>query len=522
MIFCHSATLFCHSAALVCHSAAKRRNLLLLVCHSAAKRRNLLLALALLLLTPFAHAHVGSKDVFETVHAGPYTLYVTVRPPNVIPGVATVEVRSSGASVTSLKVAPLLLTGEASKHPPTADVMQPSTADPAFYTASVWMMAGGTWQVRFDIDGAAGPMQASVPVVAVPLSVLGMGKGMGTVLAFLGIFLVISLAGIIAASVSEARLQPGVEPTPSLRRRGRIAIVASLAFMAFVVVAAGHWWDAEAAEYAGNIYQPTPLVATLNGNQLDLKTGAPHLNSFQRRFGADPIQYMPDHGKIMHLYAIRSPGMDAAFHLHPTQVDRGEFRLTLPAMPPGRYQLYGDVVRTTGFPETLLATVDIPASMQGAPLASDDASATAAPIGPTELSPTFKLPDGYTMVWDRPATLTASTAYSFTFHLLDPSGKPATDMQPYLGMAGHAAFIKTDGTVFAHTHPEGSASMADVMLANASLDNAPAGAPSMTMSPVTPDVSFPYGFPTPGRYRIFIQMKHGSTVETGVFDAEVK
>jgi hypothetical protein len=35
------------------------------------------------------------------------------------------------------------------------------------------------------------------------------------------------------------------------------------------------------------------------------------------------------------------------------------------------------------------------------------------------------------------------------------------------------------------------------------------------------EVSFPYGFPTPGRYRIFIQMKHGETVETGAFDAVV-
>ena len=55
---------------------------------------------------------MGSKDVFQTVNAGPYTLYVTVRPPNVIPGVAAVEVRSSGATVTGLKVTPLPLTGE--------------------------------------------------------------------------------------------------------------------------------------------------------------------------------------------------------------------------------------------------------------------------------------------------------------------------------------------------------------------------------------------------------------------------
>ena len=40
-----------------------------------------------------AHAHVGSKDVFEQVEAGPYKLYITIRMPTVIPGVATVEVR---------------------------------------------------------------------------------------------------------------------------------------------------------------------------------------------------------------------------------------------------------------------------------------------------------------------------------------------------------------------------------------------------------------------------------------------
>jgi len=485
-------------------------------------RAKLNLLFLLLLLVPAAHAHVGSKDVFETVHAGPYTLYVTVRPPNVIPGVATVEVRSSGATITSLSVTPLHVTGEASKHAPASDPMKVSSADPAFYTGAVWMMDGGAWQVRFDIDGAAGHQTGSVPVVAVPISVLKMDKGMGTVLALLGLFLVLSLAGIVAASVSDARLQPGVAPPPSLRRRRQIATVATLAFMTLAVILGGHWWNVEAADYSDHIYRPVPLRVTLTGNQLDLKTGEPRK---ERRPVPRPEQkdsYLLDHGKVMHLYAIREPLMDAAFHLHPSQQGDGDFRDTLPAMPPGHYQLYGDVVHANGFPETLLATVDIPAGMPGTALDPDDAEALPAPLSAGELGPSYKLPDGYTMVWDRPASLTASTASSFTFHLLDPAGKPATDMQPYLGMAGHAAFVKTDGTVFAHTHPEGSAAMADVMLANASMDGMSGMEGMNPPGPVTPDVSFPYGFPTPGRYRIFIQMKHGGTVETGVFDADVK
>ena len=476
-----------------------------------------------------AHAHVGSKDVFETVHAGPYTLYVTVRPPNVIPGVATVEVRSTGAAITGLKVTPLPVTGEASKHPPAADVMQASMVDPSFYSGAVWMMAGGTWQVRFDIEGAAGHQQASVPVVAVPLSVLKMDKGMGTMLALLGLFLVVSMAGIVAASVSEARVMPGAEATPRMRQWGRLVTIAALVLMVAAVAGGLHWWNVEAAGYARHVYAPVPLHATLSGNQLDLVLGEPKRDPRAGPPDAPPPpnsdQFLLDHGKIMHLYAIREPEMDVAFHLHPTLVGRGDFRDTLPAMPAGHYQLYGNVVHASGFPETLLTTLDVPDGMQGGALDADDAKAVAAPISSGELAPSFKLPDGYRMVWDKPDTVTAGTAYSFTFHLVDANGKPASDMQNYLGMAGHAAFVKTDGAVFAHTHPEGSAAMADVMLAEESMGSTSA-MPGMDMSapmgPISPDVSFPYGFPTAGRYRIFIQMKHGSVVETGVFDADVK
>jgi hypothetical protein len=35
-------------------------------------------------------------------------------------------------------------------------------------------------------------------------------------------------------------------------------------------------------------------------------------------------------------------------------------------------------------------------------------------------------------------------------------------------------------------------------------------------------VSFPYGFPRPGAYRIFVQVKRGGQIETGIFDAKVE
>ena len=128
--------------------------------------------------------------------------------------------------------------------------------------------------------------------------------------------------------------------------------------------------------------------------------------------------------------------------------------------------MYGDVVHASGFPETLVSKIVVPANMPEVPPGPDDAAAYPPPLSAGQLGNSYKLPDGYVMVWDRPPTLTANTGYTFRFHLLDASGKPAADMQPYMGMAGHAAFVKTDGTVFAHTHPEGSAAMAALMLAN--------------------------------------------------------
>jgi hypothetical protein len=90
----------------------------------------------------------------------------------------------------------------------------------------------------------------------------------------------------------------------------------------------------------------------------------------------------------------------------------------------------------------------------------------------------------------------------------------------YMGMLGHAAFVKTDGTVFAHIHPTGSVSMAAFMMAQGA--NMPGMNMDTTESSLPDTVGFPYGFPSPGHYRVIVQMKHGETIETGIFDANAR
>jgi hypothetical protein len=103
----------------------------------------------------------------------------------------------------------------------------------------------------------------------------------------------------------------------------------------------------------------------------------------------------------------------------------------------------------------------------------------------------------------------------FSFAITGPDGKPVSDLEPYMGMGGHAEFVKRDGSVFAHVHPSGSASMASVAVAS------PAAMVAMHQTEIGQNVSFPYGVPSPGAYRIFVQLKRAGKVETGTFDLEV-
>ena len=52
--------------------------------------------------------------------------------------------------------------------------------------------------------------------------------------------------------------------------------------------------------------------------------------------------------------------MDRFYHLHPEQANDGSFTLKLPTMPPGKYKIFADIVRGTGFPETMVSEIDLP------------------------------------------------------------------------------------------------------------------------------------------------------------------
>jgi hypothetical protein len=512
-----------------------------------SERLFLFTIIAILAGTRLASAHVGSPDIYADGKAGPYRLFVTVRPPLVIPGVAEIEVRAEDTeadapTISDIQIAPIPLTGPASLHPPVADPMKQSAQDKHFFTGTLWIMASGSWQVRFTVQGSQGAGVLSVPVPATSSSTRGMQTGLGVLLGSLGLLLVAGVIGIVGAAARDAQLPPGAVASRHASKRARIAMGGALVFMIAAVWFGKVWWKGEADNYARYVYKPLTMQALLEqspnaGPALKLKIEDP---GWLKSRKID--DFVLDHDHLMHLYFIRKPGMDVVYHLHPEQIAPGEFQLALPSIPAGTYSLYADVVHATGFPETLVTQLTLP-EIAGRPLTGDDAKGLAQALNPARVdgdscpaSPIaesrFLLPDGYTMVWDNPETLSVKTPQIFGFSLLDVKGKPASDTALYMGMLGHAAFVKDDGTVFAHVHPSGTVSMAALMMAEAqnrtgaSKSDEMASMPGMAMpaasnapTELPNTVGFPYGFPAVGAYRIFVQMKHGNTIETAAFDA---
>ena len=316
-------------------------------------------------------------------------------------------------------------------------------------------------------------------------------------------------------------------PSVSDRKRARGAMMFSGAIVGGILLLGAAWWAYEARKNAREVlYQPPPLNVSVEANsRLLLSWNYSRLRDFLNYGGTDHL--MPDHGHLMHLAVLRMPRMDAFYHLHPTQTGEHEFSLDLPSVPDGDYELFADIVHGSGFAETLTAKVTLQ-GVHGTALTGDNAGGPTVPIsGATSERTVSRFPDGSSLVWEHEdKALRANKLEVFRFEARGQDGKPLTDLENYMGMAAHAFIVRDDGTVFAHVHPSGSASMAAMEMAEKTLnpsspDQGSMGMTMMPSAPVGPEISFPYGFPAAGKYRLFVQIKRNGVVETGVFDTVV-
>ena len=178
------------------------------------------------------------------------------------------------------------------------------------------------------------------------------------------------------------------------------------------------------------------------------------------------------HDKRMHLIVVRRD-LTGFQHLHPTQADDGSWSVPLRLDDAGTYRVFADF--STGGERTTLGA-DLAVAGDFAPQALPPVAGSDR-TGPYEV----RLHDD---------------GDGLDFEVLR-DGAPVEDLEPYLGARGHLVALREGDLAFLHVHP----------------DEAGEAKPG--------HIGFEIEYPSPGRYRLYLQFKHQGVVQTVAFTREV-
>jgi hypothetical protein len=473
-------------------------------------------------------AHVGSPDVFRSGRAGPYAVDVVVRPPQVVPGIAEILVHVPDPRVSRVTVRPVYWRA-GTRGAPSGDEARPVRGAAGSYGGRLWLMAGGSYSVHVTVEGSAGKGTMIVPVAAVATGQLQLSSGLRWLLIALGTLLVAGAITAVHAAVGESQVPPGETIPPERRRRARIGAAIATPIMAMLIFGGARWWSAEASAYRRTLYKPMRTEAVVRD-----VAGAPTLvlsvvdtNWREERVGA----LMPDHGKMAHLFLVRIDSAGVLAHLHPALVDPATLTTALPPLPSARYRVFADVVHESGFARPLVDSIVLGAPLDAAGVSRldpDDAWFE----GPTAALPAnrdVQIGD-VAISWAGDPRPVARAPGALRFTLRGVMGD-SVRVEPYLGMTGHAVVVRQDGGVYIHLHPNGTSSLASeiaftlrdrgdttpdgrLRLANTTMP--------MPAEQTLGELSFPYAFPSPGRYRVWVQLRIRGKVRTAGWEADVK
>jgi hypothetical protein len=485
-------------------------------------------------------AHVGSPDTWFEGNAGPYHVTVQIETAGVVPGIAKVFVRAQGEQLGTVTVQANKFDATGGAPPP--EPATPVPGDPGLFGGKLWIMSSGSNSVTVYVSGSKGAGKVVVPVVVVAYSRLKLDKPMGIGLAAMGVFLFAGLVTIVGAAVRESMLTPGQPPSQASRNRARVAMIVTSVILVVAITGGWRWWSSEDASYVKRMYQPlkssASVMTTATGPALRIAITEPswiHRGDslwMRRNTRSAFTPLVEDHGKLMHVFVIRDD-MSAFAHLHPVTSDSSSFPVALPPLPVGKYRVFADIVHESGFTQTLVSAIDVPATVSSSqqPATDPDDSWFARAVTPGATRVTFD--DGAMMEWDRgTGPIVAGLPAPLRFVVRNADGTAAS-LEPYMGMAGHAVVERNDGSVFVHLHPMGTISMASQMAftmrqAGDTVKGAlgkrvsAAEASAMASATITSNVvSFPYAFPKAGSYRVWVQVRHGGRIDTAAFDANV-
>jgi hypothetical protein len=199
------------------------------------------------------------------------------------------------------------------------------------------------------------------------------------------------------------------------------------------------------------------------------------------------------HEKQFHLFVV-SHDLEYYDHVHPEMQDDGSWTIDLTVPRAGYYKLIADFLPLGGTPQVvprLLVTTE-PGDLTAAraQLPSSDGLEKAAASMRLKLT----LPeDG----------LVAGRDETLLYHVVDAStGRPVTDLEPYLAAFGHTLVMSEDTLDYVHAHPVEQLTEQTTGVSGG------------------PDLTFKALLPKPGRYRLWTQLKRNGIVTTASFTVQ--
>jgi hypothetical protein len=255
--------------------------------------------------------------------------------------------------------------------------------------------------------------------------------------------------------------------------------------------------EATASSYAGSFALPGKAQkadATLRAAFTGPTTAHLDLAETAKSNGAAITAYDTDMTKKLHMIVI-SDDFTSFQHVHPQLGKDGHFKIDLSVPAEGRYLVYADAVPHGLGQQVFFFEVPFGSNAVATPnLAATPKTVAAGPYAVTLSS--LKLDAGQT---------------SMLVARIDKGGKPASDLQPYLGGAAHAVFISAADDSYVHVHPMVGTDMSSMSMDMGEMKDLPDSAK------VNPAMMLHVAAPKAGRYKLWFQFRGGGRLYVAPF-----
>jgi hypothetical protein len=226
-------------------------------------------------------------------------------------------------------------------------------------------------------------------------------------------------------------------------------------------------------EVAGLSVAERSYAMRLHTTRVQTGTDVPISFTIAGPLGSPVTSYRVEHDKELHLIAVRRD-FTGFQHVHPARDASGVWSTRLD-LRPGSWRVFADFVPGGGD------------ATQGLTLGSDlEVAGAYAPAAPAKPATSARVDDLTVTLTGRPrAGQTSELAFAVT------RGGRNVEPEPYLGARGHLVVLREGDLAYLHVHPDEDA------------------------------LSFATEVPTPGRYRLFLDVKVDGRVRTAAFTVEV-